>query len=87
MTTLTPREQELVSFGAAVLRLCLAVDGPLRDVEIALCEDLRSVMLYADDANGNPCAACFDLAEAQVSEDAFDRTPYVDAFADDSAGQ
>ena len=51
----------------------------MRKGPFMLCKDGRSVVLYADDADGNPVESCFTLAE-RVSEDAFDPTPYREAF-------
>jgi hypothetical protein len=73
----------MIGFAVAALRLHLAAldaggDGKLSNIEVVLCEDCRTVMIYAI-SNGNTLAVSFAL-DALTTEDAFDASKYVGAL-------
>jgi hypothetical protein len=54
-------------------------DGVLRDIEINLCEDFRSVMVWAVHKDGRFLGACFELP-SPVTEEEFDRNYWLSIF-------
>ena len=76
--------RHIESFAAAAMRLCLAAwddggDGVLRDVQVSLCEDLKSVMVLATHKKGSDLYACFELPTA-TTEDDFDSAYWLSIF-------
>jgi len=71
----------IASYARASMHLHLAAwsddgDGKLRDVDVVLCEDNRSVMIYAHHKDGRALTANFELPEP-TTEDAFNASEYV----------
>jgi len=60
---------------AVFLLGCDIAGGPPVETDAALCEDGRTVMIYARGDGGEWCARYFDLP-ALVSQSAFDAAPY-----------
>ena len=81
------------SYAAASMHLHLAAwhdggDGVLRDVSVSLCEDFKTVMVYATHKDGHDVYASFELPQA-VSEAEFDYGFWLALFgadADQEAG-
>lgn len=72
---------------AASMRLHLAAwdegdDGVLRDVQVNLCEDLKTAMIWATHKNGSDLYASFVLP-ASTTEEQFDASEYVAALRGD----
>ena len=73
-----PGLEHLTTLAAAYLRLRLAA-GRLRNIDPVLCENGRSVMIYAQDQNGADLHASFELPSA-ITEEQFDREYWASVF-------
>lgn len=81
----------ITSYAAASMRLHLAAwedggDGTLRNVQVNLCEDLETAMIWATHKNGSDLYASFELL-APTTEEAFDASEYVSALQGDKHTQ
>ena len=79
------RTFEIAAFELCRQSLARGFGGRLDDVVIALCEDHRSIVVYAFFSLDEPLIAGFDLPAA-VAEDGFDPLPYIDRLVS-PAGQ
>ena len=79
--------RHITSYAAASMRLRLRAwddggDGVLRNVQVNLCEDLKTAMIWATHKNGSDLYASFELP-APTTEEHFDASEYVAALQGD----
>lgn len=84
-------DAEDARFFAAALWLHLQAgrdgrDGSLHDVEATLCEDDKTVLIYASDSRGEILSATYELS-SPIDPASFDAREIEDAFNPTTAGE